>query len=667
MKKQLEVHSVCFHCLYSSVLIDYHNNLLSLLERETNDNDNHAFGHLKNLVNNLVSKEVSILQIVHDNTGVITLTNDDCSWIEELARANLINENDEYFQRADTQFNFNFLYLQSYIVRTYLLFCRINYRHIIQNYQCHVRRTTTTTDSEILDLDEKYLVPLNREQLETEWNHLKDMHLDNLYHGHNLLRQIAVMLKHHQDDVSQRNLYEYIQSFGEQNNILEQIQHCAIKDFQICHLGHIRQLYADSISDFQHLFTDVSQLLRIPIDHQLDEELNQTLRAAIISVEDVDNMRSTIKTITDLLNDLRAIEQLLVGQSAHSLKETCRILHLENSILDLIPSEIKCENYVTISIHLIRMRTILQEQVVNIEASEIKQWDENFDVQVRQQQPNCFLNLLDQSPITNEIPENIDDDYDVWSNLSYEVNAKPIEDILLDINDPLQLRPLPTNECTSYFEYSSLFELHIKFVQLTSSVLFEQIRKKNEQPLSQATSLNKAQVFIVNDPGEKSHRHLWKSENLFDRLREFFDKNYDRNRYAVIDKNEIFVDFTNRNARLPHQIPLEYSIIERTLLFSIQFNFRGNLFEYLVTPKGNIFIVIDRFISDNNITFSSNDTYLCFFDEHGKSVENGTIADLVNQTDNIRDRTISITVIEENSKTTQLCEITLKTKNSKNF
>ena len=655
-----------FHCLYSSVLIDYHNNLLSLLERETNDN---VFGHLKNLVNNLTSKEVSILQIVHDNTGVITLTNDDCSWIEELARANLINENDEYFQRADTQLNFNFLYLQSYIIRTYLLFCRINYRHIIQNYQCHVRRTTTTTltDSEILDLDEKYSVPLNRQQLETEWNHLKDMYLDNLYHGHNLLRQIATILKHQQDDVSQRNLYEYIQSFGEQHSILGQIQHYAIKDFQLCHFGHIRQLYADSISGFQHLFTDISQLLRTAIDHQLDEELNQTLKAAIISVDGVDNMRSTIQTITDLLNDLRAIEQHLLQQSAHSLKETCRILHIENSILDFIPSEIKCENYVAISIHLIRMRTILQEQVVNIEACEMKQWDDNFDVQFRQQQPNRFLNFLDQSSITNELQENIDDD-DVWLNLPYEVNAKPIEDILFDDDDPLLAAPPPTTERTSHFEYSSLFELHMKFVQLTSSNLFEQIHQQTKEPLAEAMPLNKAQKFIVNYPGEKSHTYLWKSENLLDRLRNIFDKeNYDLNRYAIIDTNEIFVDFTNRNARLPHQIPLEYSIVERTLLFSIQFNFRRNLFEYLVTSKSNIFMVIDRFISDNNIVLISSDIYLCFFDEHGKSIEGETIADLDTQTDNIHDRIISITVTEENSKTTQLCEITLKTKKSKNF
>ena len=74
----------------SSVLIDYHNNLWSLLEQEVNNGDNQAFGSLKSLVNNLTSKEVSIVQIIRDDTGVITLTETDCSWIEDLSRAALL-------------------------------------------------------------------------------------------------------------------------------------------------------------------------------------------------------------------------------------------------------------------------------------------------------------------------------------------------------------------------------------------------------------------------------------------------------------------------------------------------------------------------------------------------------------------------------------------------
>ncbi|CAF1141915.1 unnamed protein product [Rotaria magnacalcarata] len=139
------------------------------------------------------------------------------------------------------------------------------------------------------------------------------------------------------------------------------------------------------------------------------------------------------------------------------------------------------------------------------------------------------------------------------------------------------------------------------------------------------------------------------------------------NTYTVIDKNEMCVDFTNISARLPHGISLEYVIIEKTLLFSIQFNYQEKLFEYFATSKCNISTIIDRFIRDNDIKLSSNNGYLCFFDEHGKTIENGTIADLINQSDHPENRTISITVNEEDNQTSMLCEITIRSKQNNIF
>ena len=619
------------------------------------------------MINDLTSKEVSILQIVRDNTGVITLTDNDCLWIEQLSRATLINENDEYFQKADTQFNFDFLYLQSYIIRTYLLLCRINYRHIIQYYQCHVRRTQVTTNNETLDLDEKYCIPLSHQQLETDWNHLKEMYLDKLYHSHNLLRQIAMMLKHYPDNLSQINLYDFVHSLGDDNTIHEQVEQYEIKDFQLCYIDHVRKLYENSISDFQHLFTDVSQLLRTPIDPQLDDELSQMLRAAIISIDygnDIDKIQSTIQMITDLLNELGLVEHLLLRQWAHSLKETCDILKIENSILNFIPDEIKCENYVAVCIHLIRMRTILQERVVNIEEKEMKQWNENFDVksQEQQQQANRFLGFLTESPSTDEKPANTTnlDDKDIWLDVWPEISIDTPTD------PSAQQGQLPATQQTTFdehFEYLSLFELHVKIVPLTSSTLFEQIHKQNEKPPTEAKPLTAAQKLIIAVPNGKPVSRLWKIEHLFHKLREFFDKEkYDLNTFAAVDKNEIFVDFTNNNARLPHQISPEYFIIDKTSLFSIQFHFRSKLFEYFATSKCDISILIDRYITDNDIKPPSKDIYLSFFDENGKSIENGTIANLTNQENNLEQKTIRITVFEEDYNTSTLCEVTLRPK-----
>ncbi|CAF4755097.1 unnamed protein product, partial [Rotaria socialis] len=163
---------------------------------------NDGVGMLKILTNELISREVSVLIIANNNNGFVTLTDDDFSWIEELCRASLLVD-DEYFPKFGTQFTVDFMYLQSYIIRTYLLRCHINYRQIAQKYQCYVRQmqhTNTTENTEILDLGENYGVLLDERQLETDWKHLKLMYLDKLYHGHNFLRQIATILRHNTDD-----------------------------------------------------------------------------------------------------------------------------------------------------------------------------------------------------------------------------------------------------------------------------------------------------------------------------------------------------------------------------------------------------------------------------------------------------------------------------------
>ncbi|CAF1111410.1 unnamed protein product [Didymodactylos carnosus] len=100
-------------------------------------------GPLKDIINEL-SREMSILQITQGNMGVITLNKMDCQWIEQLSRASLENEKD-YFIKLNTPLNFNFLYVQSYLIRTYLLYCRINYEHIKGKYQCYTQRKPPIT------------------------------------------------------------------------------------------------------------------------------------------------------------------------------------------------------------------------------------------------------------------------------------------------------------------------------------------------------------------------------------------------------------------------------------------------------------------------------------------------------------------------------------------
>ncbi|CAF3688664.1 unnamed protein product [Rotaria sordida] len=625
-----------------------------------------------------------IMRILSNNTGVITLTDNDYSWIEQLCQASLMNK-EEYFPTSDTQFNFDFLYVQSYIIRTYLLFCRINYRHIAQKYQCHIRQTqitTTTIDTEIFDLGENYSVLLNSEQLEIEWNHLKDMLLDKLYHSNNLLRQISRILKHHPEDVSFKNLYDFIESTDRDTSFRDQLEKYEIKNFQLCYIQHIRKLYENSINGFEYLFTDVSDLLRIPIDDNLKHELKQIFDTKLIQIDyntEIDQLNLTIQSITQLLNELKSIQDTLSQQSTQSLTIICEHLNVINTILSLIPESIKCENYVTLCIILIQLRSTLQEQTINIEEKKMKLWNENFDLQSHQQgyskEGNRFHNYL--KPDNNQTTNSSDqDDWNLLDgNYGYSGGYMNDSDDLL-ADDYVLLTPQPENTTIPIqqiyqkalveqkVEYVSIFELSLKFVPLASTVMTQQLLNKQQQVQMESANSTKAIKFFFIHPDSKSTTHLTRSENLYEQLKKIVkEKKYNLNTLAIINKNEIFVDLMTNSSSLPNQISSEYRILEKTLLVHIQFQFQTKLFEYWTTLSANISTLIDCFIDDSGLKSTSPDVCFCFTDELGKCIDNGTIADIYQTNDNNNSNTtIYITVTEENSNTANACEVTLRSK-----
>ncbi|CAF1275007.1 unnamed protein product [Didymodactylos carnosus] len=665
-----------------SVLVDHHNNLLDLLGEEINSEKNNDFGPIRSLVNELLSKEVSVLQIMDDGAGVIMLNDYDYFHIEKLCRASLISK-EEYFPTLNISFTFDFLYVQSYIIRKHFLHCRINYRHIIQKYQCYTRRKSGATivmnNIETFNLDEKYSIPLGSQQLENDWNHLKEMLLDKLYHGHRLLRQIALILNDHENDLSSNSLYDFVGSIDDGDNIHQQLEQYQIKNFQLCHIDHVRKLYEKSINGFEHLFTDVSHLLRIPIDAQVNIELNETLKMTLINADygdQIDKINETIQTITDFLNELKGIEDTLLQRSTQSLTKTCIAVYINNPILEFISENIKCENYVALNIHLIQVRSSLQERTININEKQMKLWHEDFHT--NSQQKNCFQNYLstenelisgDQAD-NIDTPENweffqMDNDYSNYDNVSEN-------DLLLNEDYSLtqQKHPITTVEQTHQLidfedkiEYLKLFQLFIKFVPLTSSTFIQQMheqRSKKEEV--EFIPLTKAQKFIITHLDGKTAAYLWKGERLYEQLRKVFnDKKYDINTLAVIDKDEIFVDFTNNNSQLPHRILLEYYIIQKTQLVQVHFQFQTKLFEYLVTSNTNISTIIERFIHDNNFQLIPPDICLNFSNEFGKCINGKIIADISDK------KIINIIVKEENADAGTLCEVTLHSKGGKHL
>lgn len=119
-----------------SVLIDYHNSILDLLEQEIDDNS-----PFKPLIDQLTRRQLSIIQIVENTTGVITFNEEDYSHIQRLSQAALEIQ-DQHFPNSNTPLHFNFLYIQSNIIRSHLLFSRIHYHHIHKKYQYSIPQST---------------------------------------------------------------------------------------------------------------------------------------------------------------------------------------------------------------------------------------------------------------------------------------------------------------------------------------------------------------------------------------------------------------------------------------------------------------------------------------------------------------------------------------------
>ncbi|CAF4015121.1 unnamed protein product [Rotaria sp. Silwood1] len=412
---------------------------------------------------------------MQENTGVICLNDDDCSWIEKFACANLILE-DEFLPTYDTKLNFDYLYVQSYVIRTYLLLCHIKYQHIAQKYMFFVPRkitnVVTMNDDDMFKLDENYSMPL-----ETDWRHLYVMPIDQLYPGYNILRQIASTLKNEPCNRSDMRLFEYIETIEDKDQIIEKLNEYKVQDFQLCHMNHVGKLYKDLIRRFEHLFSDTSPLLQMPMLSELSEQLNNILKKELIDTDDnngdktiiVQKLQSNIEDIDRLLEDLKNIEDTLVQQAAKPLAQTCTYMSIENSILSIIPEEIKCENYVSLNIQLIQVRSKLQEKTINIEEENTKQWNENFDEE---------SNQIEQQIRGNRFRPTVVDDteQDDWEGFTRRIEPQHSDDEInqskTDESVNEQVNESNKNELSSPIikdvQIPSLFELTVEPISITS-------------------------------------------------------------------------------------------------------------------------------------------------------------------------------------------------------
>ena len=608
---------------------------MDLLEKELK-NDHVTV--LKSLVDDLISKEVSILQIARDNTGVITLTTNDVLWLSKLSRASFITD-------EDNSLKFDFRYVQSFIIRTHLLLCRINFRHIIQKYQCHKRNNQTNNESETIELGENYSKDIERDKLEIEWSYLKDMVFDKLSNGHKLLRQIILLIKSNENkDLSHLSLNEFLDTHANDQTIQQQRQLYDIRDFQLCYLNHIQELYCNAISDFQYLFNDVPHLLRTPINDQLNEELKKMIKVNLIDVEydiHVDKLKSTIHTISEFLNELREIEITLFEQSTQSLRVICGYLTIESPILLWIPEAIRCENYVPLSIHLIRCRSILQEKLVNIEEKQEILWTEETDEnRIQTESKNPFLNYLN-SKVDNsqqEVTNNLIGEDGFNFPPTTTVNSYHRNDVrhLLDQDDQITIDDQPMEKEGTINDQQiicpSLYTMQLKALPFEASPWFDL--------LNQLTTLNneedkKAKPVTFVHPDGKTSSHLLRKEKLYEQSRKIFkDKGYSLETFILVDKYHIGLDLNDENSSLPQHFSLEYSILQKTSLIQIKIEYRDRSVDYFVKSECPVINVFSRSLNEPRLGLIPNaDNVLCFFDENQRLIYDGIIRELFSVND----------------------------------
>lgn len=570
--------------------------MLDLLQKEVNTNENYRESLLSLLVNEITSKEISILQVANYDIGVITLNDGDNEWIKRLCLASLHTNEEQAFLNANSSFTFDFEYVQSQIIRTYLLLCRITYQHIIQKYQFY---TLPQSDNLITIDNEIFGVRFSDEDLQNEYAYLRTISLDNLYHSYTLLKQIAVTLKTYPDStaISTKSLFSFVQSTDSDSNLLEQMQQYRIKDFPLRHYNHVIELYAQSMNELEHLFTDVQPLLRIPIDPQLNIELIEQLNKNIVHANyenDIDKIQQMIQTITQFLNDLKNYVDFMLQRSSQEFVETCVYLAIENPILEWIPEGIRCENYVPLNIQLVQIRSTLQEQKVNIEERTIVLWQEEPD--------------HSESPVR--------------SLSSSSSSSEKTEESLA---------------------YPSLFKLDMKLVSFSTSSLFQELYQYRVE----SVPVSKPVKFKIIHPDGNIASLMCKVEKFQERLKKIFvDHQYNYDQYVVVDQNQIFIDMIKKEICPSQIVSNEYRIVEEKDLVCVEFQFNSTVVEYLTTSTNCISAVIKHFINVN----CTNEMYLHFFDQYGVCIESKQKID----------ERLTIIVKERSTPSNTLCEINIE-------
>lgn len=356
-----------------SVLIDFHNNLVELLKNEIETNGNNlGLGPLQDIIIDLSKREISILQIAESNLGVISIDETDCRWVEQLARAIVDNE-DNYFLTYGSPLNFQFVYFQTYLIRTYLLYCHINYTHFEGKYHYHVQPRMPAVIERHGNIED----PTFDGSDLNEWNHLKLKSLDQLKNEFEFIQRLKTLLGTYQQDCSTMMLSEFVQLFSDDYRFAQQYEKYEIKEFRLSQMEDICGFYQQAIIRVQNAYNHVSSTIDVPMSDVVIAGIDQVLIKSFLPKDNQGNkeeLEGKMRVITDLLEELKNAQEDLARRSSQPFAETCKHWGFESLILELIPADVKCENYVPLCVKLIEIRSRLQERSIAIQEKNEEKW-----------------------------------------------------------------------------------------------------------------------------------------------------------------------------------------------------------------------------------------------------------------------------------------------------
>ena len=154
---------------------------------------------------------------------------------------------------------------------------------------------------------------------------------------------------------------------------------------------------------------------------------------------------------------------------------------------------------------------------------------------------------------------------------------------------------------------------------------------------------------------------MCRADGIHEKLRKIFvEKKYDLSSAAIIDKNQMCVDFMTKATNGLSPIPsVKYSVIKRTILVPIILHFERDQLNYSATLEAQISSILARFIIDQQLTFTPSATYFNVYDQQGKYLfEDCSIGQIYRPDEQAP---IRIQILRSESNTSTFAEVTLTT------